>query len=100
LHFLISMASAMSWRYSAWSASTASIPPCAIPQRLRHVRRAAAANALRVEEVLLGPAKACGEKRQKSVVVFKVWVAKMDATPTRMVVLWGCEPLTNQFAGI
>ena len=57
-------------------------------------------NALRVEEVLLGPAKACGEKRQKSVVVFKVWVAKMDATPTRLVVLWGCEPLTNQFAGI
>jgi hypothetical protein len=52
LHFLISMASAMSWRYSAWSASTASIPPCAIPQRLRHVRRAAAANALRVEDAL------------------------------------------------
>ena len=52
LHFLISMASAMSWRYSAWSASTASIPPCAILQRLRHVRRAAAANALRVEDTL------------------------------------------------
>ena len=44
-------------------------------------------NALRLEEVLLGPAKA-GVKNRRNLWLF----------PTRMVgFLWGCEPLTKQF---